>query len=133
MDPKTGPRPREIEIACANMAVKWLSFNEEKHDQPNEAARVLHYRSRLAYLTGEAISATEQRWDTEIRTMAGQLQEAIHESAEYIFSGSMNLVGDWKDAKAFIWSTTCQLCEPSIKTRKKALPIHFLMCRNTGR
>ncbi|KAH8728936.1 hypothetical protein GQ44DRAFT_500074 [Phaeosphaeriaceae sp. PMI808] len=97
----------------------------------NEAARVLHFRSRLAYLTGEPITPTDQGWDTKIRDMSRQLQHALQDSADYIFSGGMQLTGDWKNVNALLWSTTCQLSDTS--TNRNIFPIHFLMYRNNGR
>ncbi|CZR68117.1 uncharacterized protein PAC_18016 [Phialocephala subalpina] len=101
--------------------------------QPNEAAKILHFRSRLAYLTGDPITPPGQEWDTDIRKMAAQLQEALtlQESAEYIFPGDMELAGDWKDVKTLLWSTTCQL--PELSNESRGLPIHFLMYRNNSR
>jgi hypothetical protein len=80
-------------------------------DGPNEAARILHYRTSLAYLTGEAIQAAEQRWNTEVRAMAKQLQGALQDAAEYIFS-EMALVKGWRESRSLVWSTTCRLHEP---------------------
>jgi ankyrin repeat protein len=130
-DPNSELGPSDVEAHCSNFAVEWISFNEMKDGQPNEAARILHFRSRLAYLTGDPITPPRQEWDTDIRKMAAQLQEALQESAEYVFSGDMELSGDWKDVKALLWSTTCQL--PELSNESRGLPIHFLMYRNNSR
>jgi ankyrin repeat protein len=115
------------EAQCANSATDWMRLNEEH----NEAAKILHFRSRLTYLTGEPITPTDQRWDTEIREMSRQLQHALQDSADYIFSSGMQPTGDWKNVNALLWSTTCQLSNPS--ENRDILPIHFLMYRNNGR
>jgi ankyrin repeat protein len=117
----------DAEAQCANSATDWIRFNEGD----NEAARVLHFRSRLAYLTGEPITPKDQGWDTEVREMSRHLQHALQDSADYIFSGSVQLTGDWKNINALLWSTTCQLSDCS--TNRNIFPIHFLMYRNNGR
>ncbi|KAF2798845.1 hypothetical protein K505DRAFT_371400, partial [Melanomma pulvis-pyrius CBS 109.77] len=117
----------DVEAQCANSATDWMRLNEID----NEAARVLHFRSRLAYLTGEPITPTGQGWDTEIREMSRQLQHALQDSADYIFSSNMQLSEGWKNANALVWSTTCQISDPS--TDCEIFPIHFLMYRNNGR
>ena len=107
-----------------------MCFNEKD----NKAARVLHFRSRLAYLTGEPITPTGQGWETEIRDMSRQLQHALQDAADYIFSGGMLLTEDWKNVNnvnALLWSTTCQLSHRS--ANNNIFPIHFLMYRNNGR
>jgi ankyrin repeat protein len=117
----------DAEAQCANSATDWIRLNE----RDNEAARVLHFRSRLAYLTGEPITPKDQGWDTEVREMSRHLQHALQDSADYIFSGSVQLTGDWKNINALLWSTTCQLSDCS--TNRSIFPIHFLMYRNNGR
>jgi ankyrin repeat protein len=117
----------DAEAQCANSATDWIRLNE----RDNEAARVLHFRSRLAYLTGEPITPKDQGWDTEVREMSRHLQHALQDSADYIFSGSVQLTGDWKNINALLWSTTCQLSDCS--TNRNIFPIHFLMYRNNGR
>jgi ankyrin repeat protein len=117
----------DAEAQCANSATDWIRLNEGD----NEAARVLHFRSRLAYLTGEPITPKDQGWDTEVREMSRHLQHALQDSADYIFSGSVQLTGDWKNINALLWSTTCQLSDCS--TNRNIFPIHFLMYRNNGR
>ncbi|RYP48107.1 hypothetical protein DL768_005960 [Monosporascus sp. mg162] len=131
-----GFRPREpgqvnAEVRCADSTVQWIRFNELDNDQPNEAARILHFRSRLAYLTGDGVTPPGQKWNSDVRKMAARLQEALQESADYIFTSGMKFSGGWKDAKAFAWSMTCQLSKPSMQSR--GLPIHFFMHRNNGR
>ncbi|KAF8851447.1 ankyrin [Acephala macrosclerotiorum] len=122
----------DIKVNCAKAAVIWMRSNEIEGDEPNKAARILHFRSRLAYLTGDPVTPLEQGWDTEVRTMAAQLQKALQESAEYIFSGNMELSGNWKDVRALAWSTTCQLSEPSKDSESPKLPIHFFMYRDNN-
>ncbi|KAF4629167.1 hypothetical protein G7Y89_g8987 [Cudoniella acicularis] len=129
---------RDIDsVRCAQQAVTWASSNEANGDQPNEAAKLMHYRSRLAYLTGDAIQAADQRWDTEVRDMAMHLQEAIQESAGYIFS-NMKLLKGWRDSHALAWSTTCFMHEPPRRFSQDPIPpapalsVHFLMFRNAG-
>ncbi|RYP40814.1 hypothetical protein DL767_001460 [Monosporascus sp. MG133] len=131
-----GFRPRvpgqvNAQVRCTDSAMNWIRFNELDNDQPNEAARILHFRSRLAYLTGDGVTPPRQEWNSDVRKMAAQLQEALQESADYIFTSDMKFSEGWKDAKAFAWSTTCQLSKPSMQSR--GLPIHFFMHRNNGR
>jgi hypothetical protein len=68
---------------------------------------------------------------SDVRAVAGQLQEALQDSAEYIFSNNAVLPAEWSDAKAFVWSTTCQLTLEFPQSRH--FPIHFLMHYNDGR
>jgi ankyrin repeat protein len=117
----------DAEAQCANSATDWMRLNEMN----NEAARVLHFRSRLAYLTGEPVTPTDQGWDTKIREMSRQLQHALQDSADYIFSAGMQLSSDWRNTKALIWSTTCQLSD--LSTNPPIFPIHFLMYQDNGR
>jgi ankyrin repeat protein len=129
-------KPDALDKRCADSAVDWIRHNEMNEDNPgrlhpNHAARIVHFRSRLAYLTTYPITPHGQEWDTDIRNMAESLQEALQDSANYIFSGVMKLSEGWKDASALVWSTTCQLSDPSMKSPH--FPIHFLMYRNNKR
>jgi len=64
-------RQRDIDIVrSARAAVTWTKRNESDGPQPSEAARVLHYRTSLAYLTGNMIRAEEGRWNTKARAVA---------------------------------------------------------------
>jgi hypothetical protein len=57
---KDGPNP----VRCANIATEWARKNEAENrrlDEPNKAAKLMHFRSRLAYLTGDAVQVVEQR------------------------------------------------------------------------
>ncbi|KAH7148168.1 hypothetical protein EDB81DRAFT_457528 [Dactylonectria macrodidyma] len=130
-------KERKIDpFECAVQALEWLNFNEQEDGHPNDAAKLVLYRSRLAYLTDKAANSPEQRWDTEVRKTAKQLQGAMQECAEYIFS-KMILKPGWREAHALLWSTTCHLQSPSNGSGSTqglaALPIHFLICRNAGR
>ncbi|KAK6541134.1 hypothetical protein TWF694_008506 [Orbilia ellipsospora] len=119
----------------AQRAVEWIRSREmgdSGEGQPNKAARILHYRRRLACLTDDEVSEEEHRWDTEIREVAGRLKEAIEATAAHIFSGNMKLSGDWKDTKILVWSTTCQL-DKSLKSDAERFPVCFLLYHDNGR
>ncbi|KAH6651256.1 hypothetical protein F5144DRAFT_479889, partial [Chaetomium tenue] len=135
-------RDRDLDtLQSAKAAVSWMKHNEAAGDQPNEAARILHYRASLAYLTGNAIQAAEQRWDTEVRAMAKRLQKAMQEAAEHIFL-EVPLLRGWRDTRSLAWSATCRLHErpaPSnslspngTATQQQSFPIHFAMYHNAG-
>jgi ankyrin repeat protein len=128
--PNGGSQFSNAESQCANAATDWIRLNEKDRDR-NEAAKILHFRSRLSYLTNEPITPPDQGWDTEIREMSRKLQVALQDSADYIFSSNMQLSGDWKNANALMWSTTCQLAD--LSTNSSTFAIHFLMYRNNGR
>ncbi|KAH7165344.1 ankyrin repeat-containing domain protein [Dactylonectria macrodidyma] len=114
---------------CSNEALKWIRFNEKKHSTLNEAAKILRIRSRLAYLTSDSVTSPEEAWQSDVREMAGKLQEALQDTVEYIFSAENMLSDEWKQANALVWSTTCMLSQPPHKGQAP-LPIHFLMCRD---
>jgi hypothetical protein len=117
-----------LAVQCANKAMDWARFNEEKNKRPNEAARFMHYRTRLAYLTDD-IKESEEKWNTDVRAVADKLQDAIQDTAEYVFS-TMKLSGNLGDSQSLVWSTTCQLENPRIAySSTEILPIHFVMFR----
>ncbi|KAH7145594.1 ankyrin repeat-containing domain protein [Dactylonectria estremocensis] len=121
--------PDDAYSRCSNEAMEWIRFNERKNLSLNEAAKILRIRSRLAYLTSDSITSPEQAWQSDVREMAGKLQEALQDTVEYIFSAENMLSDEWKQANALVWSTTCKLSQPTPKGGSP-LPIHFLMYRD---
>ncbi|KAK6502813.1 hypothetical protein TWF481_007858 [Arthrobotrys musiformis] len=125
--------------SCALAAVKWIKHFEKDRtgtgtQEPNEAARTLHYRRRLARLTDSITEEQEMTWDMPIRAVARKLKQAIETTAEYIFSGKMGLLRGWKGVEALVWSTTCQLDAPGRPyTHSDKFPIYFLLYRENGR
>lgn len=130
------------EIYCVESALNWIQAHEKqeidgKDDGPNEGARILCYRTRLAYLTGDGNTELGQPWDTEIRQTAKSLRKAIQAAATHIFT-RMKLVEDWKDVDALVWSSTCLLMDPRQSSDSdgdssgQILPIHFLLSRVDG-
>ncbi|KAK4145152.1 ankyrin repeat-containing domain protein [Dichotomopilus funicola] len=120
-------------------AVSWVKLNEWKDPQPNEAARILHYRASLSYMTGGMIQAEEEKWNTKIREVARRLKNALQEAAKHVFS-DMALLKGWKESTSLVWSTTCRLHEPftmsadeNSTARPESLPIHFSMHHVMGR
>ncbi|KAK3373642.1 hypothetical protein B0T24DRAFT_720290 [Lasiosphaeria ovina] len=134
-------RERDIDaVKSASAAVSWIQWNEsDDGDQPREAARILHYRASLAYLSENMIRAAEERWNTQVRAMAKQLQKAMQEAAEYIFS-DMALLKGWTEARSLVWSTTCHLhgrptpadVGTTSAERVQSQPILFSMHHNAG-
>ncbi|KAK0630394.1 hypothetical protein B0T17DRAFT_636418 [Bombardia bombarda] len=126
---------------CASQATNWAALNEVEHEddsseRPNDAARIMLYRSRLAYLTGSKNMSQDQVWDSETRSMATKLQVAIQEIGQFVFS-TMKLHDKWKDVDALVWSTTCQLLELGKSSTPRLdsssyLPVHFVMYRKNG-
>jgi hypothetical protein len=125
---------------CNQEALDWEKFNSREKDEtakPNEAVRALLYRSRLAQLTGPDIRIIDQRWHTDVQDMAGKLQEAIQESTKYIFS-NMKLLNHWRDEQILLWSTDCQLLQPSEAESMLpdpdpiCYPVNFVMRRFNG-
>ncbi|KFA49812.1 hypothetical protein S40293_10015 [Stachybotrys chartarum IBT 40293] len=106
-----------------------------KQEKPDTAAN----EASLAYLTGNAVQASEQRWNTEVRATAKHLQGAMQEAAEYIFSEMGSLKG-WRESRSLIWSTTCHLHEsPTLPSAddvsdegRRSQPIHTAMYHNRG-
>lgn len=84
----------------------------------------------MAYLASTGIESPEQRWDSRIRQVAFQLQDAIQGTADYVFR-NMKFMGRWDTSQALIWSTTCQLPAPS-KTTHNSFPIQLKMYNKGG-
>ncbi|KAH6616137.1 hypothetical protein B0J18DRAFT_296895, partial [Chaetomium sp. MPI-SDFR-AT-0129] len=133
-------RERDIDrVQSAITAVSWVKRSESDGSQPNEAARILHYRASLACLTGSMIRAEDERWNTKTRDMARQLQKALQEAAEYVFL-DMALLKGWRKSSSLVWSTTCRLHDPPAMSADShstaqpvSLPIHFSMHHVAGR
>ncbi|KAK4445311.1 ankyrin repeat-containing domain protein [Podospora aff. communis PSN243] len=133
-------KQRDIDrVQSARTAVAWIKENESDGSQPNEAARIFHYRASLACLTGSLIDAEEERWGTKTREVARQLQEAMQEATEYIFS-DMAILKGWRESSSLVWSTTCRLHEPPTPPTgggsagaSTSFPIHFAMHCSAGR
>ncbi|KAK0737454.1 hypothetical protein B0T21DRAFT_410905 [Apiosordaria backusii] len=122
-------------LGSANEALKWAKHNEldwSSETLPNPAVRVMLYRSRLAYLTDDALKSAERRWDSETRRLADALQQAIQGAAEYMFSNMKFSSLGWNEAQALLWSTTVT-AEGYTPTLESLLPIHFGMFREAGR
>ncbi|KAF3143568.1 hypothetical protein TWF594_005117 [Orbilia oligospora] len=138
---------------CARRATKWIEAHEreennserpipeneeEQHNQsikPNRAARILHYRHRLAHLTSSITLEPDMRWDTEVRAVSAKLRQAIEAIVEHIFSSDVEVLSKWKGAEALVWSSACQLDsfgKPGTGS-SDYLPIHFLLYREKGR
>jgi len=121
-----------LNVQCANIATHWVKCNEELDGQPNEAARLLHYRTRLAYLTDD-VPEMEEKWNTDVREMAGKLRDAIQETADYVLS-SMKLTESINDPQALLWSTSCRVQNlPLSDSAKSPYPIHFTLFRRDSR
>ncbi|KAK0634136.1 ankyrin repeat-containing domain protein [Immersiella caudata] len=123
----------------SRLAVSWVKHNESDGALPNEAARILHYRASLAFLTGPSTRAEEEGWDTGTRAMAKQLKGAMQEAAEYVFS-EMTLLKGWKESLSLVWSTTCRLHEPPTPSsaqntteHPESQPVLFSMYCSGGR
>lgn len=124
--------PNALAAQYANKAIKWAEDNEEVEESPNEAARIMHYRTRLAYLTDDH-EVSEEKWEDKVRAVAAKLQDAIQDTAEYVFS-NMRLSKSSGNEQSLVWSTTCQLENPSTATSSATiLPIHFVMFRRDSR
>ncbi|KAK6538521.1 hypothetical protein TWF694_010101 [Orbilia ellipsospora] len=124
-----------IEYICASRAVEWIQSHENKDGRPNEAAKVMRYRCRLAYLTDDRMPEEERRWRTEIRESAEKLKKAIEAVATHIFSGEISLLSNWKDVQAVAWPLVCQthtVGEPQ-RLNVESLPVYFLLYRDNGR
>ncbi|CAI4217695.1 unnamed protein product [Parascedosporium putredinis] len=67
-------------------AIAFIKSEESPQLTPNKAARILYYRSRLAYLASESEMPIEPGWGTEVHEMAVKLQTLLEESMGYIFS-----------------------------------------------
>ncbi|KAF3255599.1 hypothetical protein TWF128_005590 [Orbilia oligospora] len=114
---------------CARRAIKWIEAQEREENnsasegpipeneeeqrnqsvKPNRAARILHYRHRLAHLTSSITLEPDMRWDTEVRAVSAKLRQAIEAIVEHIFSSDVEVLSEWKGAEALIWSSACQL------------------------
>ncbi|KAK6525184.1 hypothetical protein TWF694_005330 [Orbilia ellipsospora] len=122
---------------CAQAAVKWIQNHETNNAVlPNKAASIMRYRTRLAYLTDDGTLDDGQRWDTEVRKIAAKLKNAIETTAT-MFSDDLELLTNWKDAEALVWSSTCQLSKPAAEPKPSEfddkLPIHFLLYRDENK
>jgi hypothetical protein len=124
--------PNALAAQYANKAIKWAKDNEEVEESPNEAARIMHYRTRLAHLTDDH-EISEEKWEDKVRAVADKLQDAIQDTAEYVFA-NMRLSESSGNEQSLVWSTTCQLEDPSTATSSATiLPIHFVMSRKDSR
>ncbi|KAK6514360.1 hypothetical protein TWF506_008756 [Arthrobotrys conoides] len=133
--PKAGQSDK---YSCARGAIKWIELNEKDQTdsrRPNEAARTLYYRQRLARLTDSITPEQERPWDTKVRIVAGRLKQAIESSVAHIFSGEMDILNEWKGAEALIWSSTCRLnvFEEESVDCIDYFPIHFLLYHDRER
>jgi hypothetical protein len=59
--------------------------------------------------------------------MASTLKQAIQAVADHTFL-EMPVSAEWKDAKALVWSSICELDQPG-----ERFPIHFLLYRDSGK
>ncbi|KAK6513482.1 hypothetical protein TWF281_005106 [Arthrobotrys megalospora] len=129
------PKPNNgDEYACPRRAIEWIESHEKDetdNQRPNKAARIMHYRTRLARLTDPLVLG-DREWETPIRPMAEKLKTSIEAAAAHIFSGEMKLSSNWKDARALVWSSTCQLNAPGDLNGER-FPIHFLLYRRDSR
>ncbi|CAG8961847.1 hypothetical protein HYFRA_00014038 [Hymenoscyphus fraxineus] len=114
-----GPSP----FTCASAIYNERESFTSQDALPNEAARLLMYRARMTHLTETAAECSEQIWDSEVRQVAVRLQNAIQQSAQYVFK-KMKFKAGWDTEESLIWSTTCQLLE---KSYASPLPIYFHM------
>ncbi|KAF3310091.1 hypothetical protein TWF173_010101 [Orbilia oligospora] len=127
--PKSSNDPDEH--SCARAAIEWIKFHEEDEmdsRRPNKAARILHYRHRLARLTDSTTSEQERPWDTQIRAVSEKLKQAIESAAMHIFSGEMKVSDEWKDVKALAWSSPC-LINAMGGPDAGYFPVYFLLYR----
>ncbi|KAF3165410.1 hypothetical protein TWF788_000761 [Orbilia oligospora] len=128
------PKPGSDKYACARGAIEWIESHEKDKtdsESPNKAARILHYRRRLARLTDSITPEQERPWDGQVRTIAGKLKRAIEATARHIFSSEMSISDEWKNAGALVWSSTCRLNAPG-EPAAGCFPIHFLLYRENG-
>ncbi|RVD81541.1 uncharacterized protein DFL_009401 [Arthrobotrys flagrans] len=121
------------EYSCARRAMEWIKFHEKDEtnvQRPNKAARILHYRHRIARLTDSITPEQERPWNTQIRAIAGKLKQAIEATARHIFSDEMEVSDEWKAVEALVWPSTCRLDKEPNSDR---FPIYFLLYRENGR
>ncbi|KAF3282013.1 hypothetical protein TWF970_001960 [Orbilia oligospora] len=127
--PKSSNNPDEH--SCARAAIEWIKLHEEDETdsrRPNKAARILHYRHRLARLTDSTTSEQERPWDTQIRAISGKLKQAIESIAMHIFSGEMKVSDERKDVKALARSSPC-LINTMGDPDAGYFPVYFLLYR----
>lgn len=93
---------------------------------PNEAARAMRFRARLAVLTGTPATKSEQAWAPDVFSLASKLQNALETSADYI-SLRFSLQGGWTNTDEFAWSATCDTGQG------RRLPVCFFMSKRNGR
>lgn len=128
----------ECDAKCANALVEWIARIEGRDPtstsqsrQPNDAKRLLSYRSRLSYLTNDDAPTTAQRWDLAVRDQAAKLQAAIQSVANYIFSdGRQADIDAQRDTTAaFCWAINCETARQPAVVRH---PVHLMVRRVRG-
>ncbi len=138
-DPNNRKSRDHKDADAADAAVKWMSSLQcEKTGikplgwkKPNQAARIMYYRARLARLTDVDAPSLPQRWQTDIRRRANSLGQAIEYAAKVVFSGDVELKKQWRNASAIFWRIDCKLSHRDDRV-KKLQPIYLLVRRKYG-
>ncbi|KAK5989716.1 hypothetical protein PT974_07975 [Cladobotryum mycophilum] len=90
--------------------VMMLGHGGDDEISPNESAKLVRTRLRLAQLTSEPLLASDQTWGTEIRRVALKLKAVLEKSADYIFSNKVFPGLHRNEHDAILWTLTC--CSP---------------------
>jgi ankyrin repeat protein len=124
---------------CANVVVKWMATLEtpnphqtSRTQPPNDAKKLLCFRSRLSYLTDDSAPTTDQRWNSAAREQAVKLQTAIQSAANYVFSDASQAKVRWDLGKtaAFCWALNCYA--GYLPAGHTGDPVHLMVRRVRG-
>jgi ankyrin repeat protein len=124
---------------CANAVVKWMATLETPNPHqtsriqpPNDAKKLLCFRSRLSYLTDDSAPTTDQRWNSAAREQAVKLQTAIQSAANYVFSDASQAKVRWDLGKtaAFCWALNCYA--GFLPAGHTGDPVHLMVRRVRG-
>jgi hypothetical protein len=117
----------KIQLRGVNM-VKHREKGKIDPSRPNLGASIMHFRARLADITGNSSQITT-KWDLNIRDVAINLQTAIEKMTDHMLSYSTRISPD--NCEVFSWSTSCWAGRTG--ERLGQYPIHFLLHTEQGR